>query len=185
MNRPVGGEGVMDSKLIIGISAVFCFVAFGRVAQLYIWPRLLVLSREDALNVLVVPHMFRFVGLSFLTPGIVSPNLSPAFADPAAYGDLAAAVLAVVATFALTARTSWALATVWLLNLEGTIDLLFAYYQGVIGVGLPPGALGSAFYIPTVIVPPLLVTHLMMFRLLLRGRVRIIEAGASSGVPSR
>ncbi len=175
----------MDSKLIIGISAVFCFVAFGRVAQLYIWPRLQVLSREDALNVLVIPHMFRFVGLSFLYPGIVSPNISPAFANPAAYGDLAAAMLAVVATFALTARASWALAAVWLLNVEGAIDLLFAYYQGVIGVGLPPGALGSAFYIPTVIVPPLLVTHLMMFRLMLRGQAQFAETGVSSGIPSR
>jgi hypothetical protein len=38
----------------------------------------------------------------------------------------------------------------------------------LIGVGLPPGVLGAAFYIPTVIVPPLLVTHFLMFRLLLR-----------------
>ncbi|XIA67098.1 hypothetical protein ACFIOY_15580 [Bradyrhizobium sp. TZ2] len=90
-------------------------------------------------------HMFRFVGLSFLTPGVVSPTLSPVFANPAAYGDFAAAVLAVIATFALTARKSWALAAVWLLNLAGTIDLLFAYYQGVIGVSLPPGSLGATF----------------------------------------
>ena len=175
----------MNSKLIIGISVVFCFVAFGRVAQLYIWPRLRVLAREDALNLLVIPHMFRFAGLSFLAPGVVSPEISPAFANPAAYGDLAAAMLAVIATFALTARASWALAAVWLLNIEGAIDLLFAYYQGVIGVGLPPGALGSAFYIPTVIVPPLLVTHLMMFRLLLRSDGRIGTTSVSSGVSSR
>jgi hypothetical protein len=175
----------MNSKLIIGISVVFCFVAFGRVAQLYIWPRLQVLAREDALNILVIPHMFRFAGLSFLTPGVVSPDISPAFANPAAYGDLAAAMLAVIATFALTARASWALAAVWLLNIEGAIDLLFAYYQGVIGVGLLPGALGSAFYIPTVIVPPLLVTHLMMFRLMLRSEGRISTTSVSSGVSSR
>ena len=160
----------MDSKAIIGLSVLFCFVAFGRVTQLYIWPRLQGLRRDDALNVLVVPHMFRFVGLSFLMPGVVSPALSPAFAFPAAFGDLAAALLAVVATFALTARASWALAVAWLFNIEGAADLLFAYYQGVIGVGLDPGVLGAAFYIPTVIVPPLLVTHFLMFRLLLRAQ---------------
>src|ERR1700730_16701282 len=175
----------MNSKLIIGISVVFCFVAFGRVAQLYIWPRLQVLAREDALNILIIPHMFRFAGLSFLTPGVVSPDISPAFANPAAYGDLAAAMLAVIATFALSARAFWALAAVWLLNIEGAIDLLFAYYQGVIGVGLPPGALGSAFYIPTVIVPPLLLTHLMMLRLMLRSEHRISTTSVSSGVSSR
>jgi hypothetical protein len=175
----------MNSKLIIGISVVFCFVAFGRVAQLYIWPRLKVLAREDALNILVIPHMFRFAGLSFLTPGVVSPDISPAFANPAAYGDLIAAMLAIVASFAITARASWALAAVWLLNLEGAIDLLFAYYNGVIGVRLPPGALGSAVFIPTLIVPPLLVTHFLMFRLMLRGEGRISTTTVSSGVSSR
>ena len=175
-------EGIMNSKLLIGISVVFCFVAFGRIAQLYIWPRLQLLAREDALNVLVIPHMFRFLGLSFLTPGIVSPAMSPAFANPTAFGDLAAAILAVVASFALTARARWAMAAVWLLNLEGAIDLLFAYYQGVIGVGLPPGAMGSAVFIPTLFVPCLLITHLMMFRLLLRSEGSIRATSVSSGV---
>jgi hypothetical protein len=158
----------MDSKAIMGISVLLNFVAFGIVAQLHIWPRLQAMRRQDALNVLVVPHMFRFIGLSFLVPGVVAPNMPSGFAIPAAYGDLAAALLAVVATVALSARASWALAAVWLLNIEGTIDLLLAFYQGLIGVGLPPGALGAAFFIPTVLVPPLLVTHLLMFRLLLR-----------------
>jgi hypothetical protein len=174
----------MDSKLIIGISVAFCFVAFGRVFQLYVWPRLENMSRDDALNVLVAPHMFRFVGLSFLAPGVVSPDLAPSFANPAAYGDLAAAVLAVIASFSLTARAPWALGFVWLLNIEGAIDLLLAYYQGVVGIGLPPGALGAAFYIPTLIVPPLLVTHFAMFRLLMRVPHPISEAGLNGGTPS-
>ena len=173
----------MDSKLTIGLSVVLCFVAFGRVFQLYIWPRLLDLPRDAALSLLVAPHMFRFVGLSLLAPGVVGPTMVPAFANPAAYGDLAATVLAVIASFALTARARWALGVVWLLNLEGTIDLLFAYYQGVVGIHLPPGSLGATFYIPTVIVPPLLVTHLAMFRLLLRGPRKIAEANLKSGVP--
>jgi hypothetical protein len=127
--------------------------------------------------------MFRFVGLSFLAPGVVGPTMAPAFANPAAYGDLTATVLAVMASFALTAKARWALGVVWLLNLEGTIDLLFAYYQGMVGIHLPPGSLGATFYIPTVIVPPLLVTHLAMFRLLLRGPRKIAEANLKSGVP--
>ena len=65
----------MDSKAIIGISVVLNFVAFAKVAQLYIWPRLQGMRREEALNALVAPHMFRFVGLSFLVPGVVSPPL--------------------------------------------------------------------------------------------------------------
>lgn len=158
----------MGSKALIGLSICLSFLAFGKVIQLYAWPRLRTMHRDEALTVLVAPHMFRFVGLGFLMPGVVSPALSPAFAYPAAYGDLAAAVLALVATFALSARASWAIAIVWLLNLEGTADLLFANYQGLIGVGLAPGVLGAAVFIPTLIVPPLLIAHALMFWLLMR-----------------
>jgi len=160
----------MNSTALMGLSVGLNFVAFGRVTQLYIWPRLRGMRREDAVTALIAPHMFRFVGLSFLVPGVVSPALSPAFAIPAAYGDLAAAVLAIAATWALSSRASWAIPLVWLFNLAGSIDLLFAFYQGLVGVGLPPGSLGAAFYVPTLIVPPLLVTHALIFWLLLRAK---------------
>jgi hypothetical protein len=160
----------MNNGALFGLSVLMNFVASGIVTKLYIWPWLRVMTRKEALLPLMVPHMFRFVGLSFLVPGVVSASLSPDFARPAAYGDLVAALLAVVAVLALSARASWALPVVWLFNLWGTIDLLYAIYQGEIGVRIGPGSLGAAFYIPTVLVPPLLVTHALIFRLLLRRR---------------
>jgi hypothetical protein len=158
----------MNSGALFGLSVLMNFVASGIVTKLYIWPWLRVMAREEALLPLIVPHMFRFVGLSFLVPGVVSASLSPDFARPAAYGDLIAALLAVIAVLALSARATWALASVWAFNLWGTIDLLYAVYQGEIGVRIGPGTLGAAFYIPTVLVPPLLITHALIFWLLLR-----------------
>jgi len=118
--------------------------------------------------VLVVPHMFlRFIGLSFLVPGVVSPSLPAAFAIPAAYGDFIAGVLAVAATVVLSRRTSWATGLVWLFNIWGAADLLFAFVQGL-RVQIDPGALGAAFFIPTALVPPLLVSHALIFRLLVQ-----------------
>lgn len=146
------------------------FLAFGIVALLYVWPRLRVMQVEDAVLPLVVPHAFRFVGLSFLVTGVVSPALSPEFAAPAAYGDLIAAVLAVVSTLALSARASWAIPMVWLFNVWGAGDLLNAFYEGQIRLHVGPGSLGAAYFIPTVIVPPLLITHGLIFALLLRRR---------------
>lgn len=58
---------------------------------------------------------------------------------------------------------------VWLFNLWGTADLLYAFYQGLIGVGIRPGQLGAAYFIPTTVVPLLLITHGLVFRLLLSG----------------
>ena len=147
------------------------FVAFSLVTTLYILPRLRTLQRDDALVPLVVPHAFRFIGLSFLVSGVVSPSLPSAFAAPAAYGDLVAAVLAVAATLAVTGGASWAIVLVWVFNVWGAADLLYGIYQGLIGIpGFDPRAFGAAFFIPTVLVPPYLVTHGLIFWLLLRAR---------------
>jgi hypothetical protein len=109
----------------------------------------------------------RFVGLSFLVPGVVSSLLPAGFAVPAAYGDFIAGILAIVATIGLGNHTSWASKSVWLFNIWGAADLLFAFYQGS-QVGLQPGMLGPAFYLVTALVPALLVTHLLLFGLLVR-----------------
>jgi len=158
----------MSIAALFGISILMSFLAYGIVTWLYIWPRLRVMPRQDALIALVVPHTFRFVGLSFLVPGVVSPSLSSDFAAPAAYGDLVAAVLAVIATLALRTRASWAIAIVWVFNVWGALDLLTAIYNGQFGVGVAPGSLGAAFYIPTLIVPALLIMHGLIFWILLR-----------------
>ncbi len=144
------------------------FVAFGLITKLYIWPWLRTLKRDDALVPLLAPHTFRFIGLSFLVSGVVSPSLPSAFAAPAAYGDLVAAILAVAATIAPSRRVFLATLLVWLFNVWGAADLLFAFYQGLFGVGLDARMLGAAFFIPTVVVPPLLIMHGLIFRLLLR-----------------
>jgi len=62
------------------------------------------------------PHAFRFIGLSFLVPGVVSSSLPPAFAMPAAYGDLVAAILALISVLALSIRTFWTISIVWIFN---------------------------------------------------------------------
>jgi len=158
----------MDSFALFGISVAFSFAAWGVVTARYLWPRLRILSREQALGPLLTLHAFRFVGLAFLVPGVVGPDLPAAFARPTAYGDFIAAILALLALAGL--RTSWGTAAVWLFNLWGTADLLYAFYNGLVGVELPPGSLGAAFFIPTAIVPLLFLTHVMIFRLLLQSR---------------
>jgi hypothetical protein len=157
----------MPLNALFGVSVLMSFVAFGLATKLYFWPRIVRLPRDEALTVLIVPHAFRFVGLSFLVPGVVNPALQTAFAAPAAYGDLIAAALAVIAALTLKARKPWAIPVVWLFNLWGTADLLFAIWQGQLGVGIDVRDLGAAFYIPTVLVPPLLILHALIFKLLI------------------
>jgi hypothetical protein len=78
------------------------------------------------------------------------------------------AILAILAIWSLSALVWFATSLVWVFNVWGAADLLVAFYQGLLGVRIDPGSLGAAYFIPTVLVPPLLVTHGLMFSLLLR-----------------
>jgi hypothetical protein len=95
---------------------------------------------------------------------VVGSGLPAAFAIPAAYGDLLAALLALSAIAALRLAWSRAIALGWLFNLVGTLDLVNAFYQGIRN----DVQLGAAYYIPTFAVPALFVTHAMIFMMLIR-----------------
>jgi hypothetical protein len=157
----------VSQQAVFGISVLFSFVAWGIVTAQYIWPALTDRSRTDALRPLLMLHGFRFVGLAFLVPGVVSPDIPAAFATPAAYGDLITATLALIALVLLPGVPG--LAVSWACNIIGSLDLIFAFMQGNrTSIGLAPGLQGAAYFIPTVLVPLLLITHGLMFRLLLR-----------------
>ena len=156
----------MDSLQIFGLQFLLSTLVCGLIARWYVAPRLAAMPLHGALVPLLVPHAFRHVGLVFLVPAVVAPTLPSAFARPAAYGDLLAAVLALAAMVALRGRSPVAMPLTWLFNVVGTLDLLYAFYQGLSRNVQPH--LGSARYIPTFAVPVLFVTHFMIFVRLLR-----------------
>ena len=147
------------------VSIAFSLIAWGIVTARYIWPELRVRSRAAALRPLLVLHSFRFIGLAFVVPGVVSPDLPPVFAHSAAYGDIVAAILALLALSLLS--NAGGIAFAWIANLWGTADILNAFYQAN-HAGLLAGQLGAAFFLPTLIVPLLLITHGLAFRTLLQ-----------------
>ncbi len=158
----------MNPRAVFGLSILMSSLTSIVIAALFAWPWLKSVNRGKALVWLVAPHMFlRFLGLSFLVPGVVSTALPRTWAAAAAYGDFLAGVLAIVATLALAYTSSWAAGAVWVFNVCGAADLLFAFYEGA-RVGLDPGSLGAGYYLVTAIVPLLLVSHALIFRLSLR-----------------
>jgi hypothetical protein len=64
-------------------------------------------------------------------------------------------------------RSSFGIILAWAFNLWGSADLLYAFYQANAS-GLLPGQLAAAYFIPTFIVPLLLITHGLVFRILLQ-----------------
>lgn len=156
----------LATLLPFAASIAFGILAWGAVCLHYVWPRMRELPLQVAVRPILHLHLFRFIGLAFIVPGVVGPGLATAFAAPAAYGDLIALALAWVALLMGPGRYSRV--AIWAFNLWGFADLWFAFYQGVIGVGIDPASLGAAWFIPTVGVPLLLWTHVMIFAKLLR-----------------
>jgi hypothetical protein len=154
----------MNSQQIFGLQVALSFVVYGLVARWYVSPRLMALPLGIALQPLLVLHAFRHLGMVFLVPTVVGPALPASFAVPAAYGDLLAGLLALAAIATLRARSSIAIPLTWLFNVVGLLDLVNAFYQGLSN----NVQLGAAYYIPTFIVPALVITHLMIFRMLVR-----------------
>jgi hypothetical protein len=114
--------------------------------------------------------------LAFLVPGVVSADLPGAFARPAAYGDLTTAILALLALATLGTSTGTVLT--WAFSTIGTADLLFAFYQGNrTSLANTPGLLGAAYFIVIGLVPLLLITHGLAFRMLLRTEAVVASPG--------
>ncbi|MGH9438866.1 MAG: hypothetical protein ACRD22_13465, partial [Terriglobia bacterium] len=130
------------------VSIAFSFIAWGIITARYIWPELRLRQRAEALRPLLILHSFRFIGLAVLIPGVVSPDLPPAFAHSAAYGDIIAATLALLSLLLLPSAAGVTVA--WIFNLWGTVDLLNAFYQAAHS-GLLAGQLGAAFFLPTLV----------------------------------
>jgi hypothetical protein len=154
----------MLPQLSFFLSIGFSFIAWGITAR-YIWPVLRLRPRADALRPVLILHSFRFIGLAFLVPGVVSPDLPSAFAHSAAYGDILAATLALLSLLLLPGGVG--VVVTWIFNLWGAVDLLNAFYQAN-HAALLPGQLGATYFIPTVAVPLLLITHGLVFRILLQ-----------------
>ena len=159
---------------IFPLQVLLALVTYALLARWFLAPRLARLPRDVALQPLLALHTLRYIGLVFLAPGMHDPALPQSFAVPAAIGTATAGVLALASIAALRAHAPFAIALVWIFNVEGFLDFLNAFLQGATG-GVP-ALLGAAYYVPIVIVPAGLVTHVMIFGLLLQRKATTAPA---------
>jgi len=153
---------------VFPIQVLLALITFTLLARWFVAPRLAGLPLETALQPLLAFHALRYIGLVFLAPGVPSPDLPQSFAAPAGIGTAIAGVLALLSITALRARWPFAIPLVWVMNVEGLADFANAFVQGA--TSAVPTQLGAAYYVPIVIVPAGIVTHVMMFGMMLRWR---------------
>jgi hypothetical protein len=153
----------MNIESVFLLQFVLSLVVTGLLAKWYVAPGLADKPLQLALMVLIVPHAFRHIGMTFIVPTLNQPGMPADFAVAAAYGDLFSGLLALVALIALKNRWSLAIPLVWIFSIVGAADLANALRQD--------GAImymGATWFIPTFLVPILLVTHAMIFSRLIR-----------------
>src|SRR5262245_8110593 len=122
---------------IVTVNLLFSTTVFAIAAKLYLLPMLPRLEPRSVVIPILLLHAMRHLGLMFRASGAVLPGLPEQFAKPAAFGDLLAAILALVANrqapctapldkwwqalCAVVRRSSLARPLVGLFNIVGTI----------------------------------------------------------------
>jgi|SRR5215469_13652129 len=149
---------------ILTVNLVLSTLVFAIAAKLYLLPKLPALAPSAVVLPILLLHALRHLGLMFLAPGAVFAGIPPQFAYPAAFGDLLAAVLALIAILAVARGSRLARPLVGLFNVAGTLDLASAITLATLYDASP--YMGPAYWIPAFWVPALLVTHYVVFVLL-------------------
>ncbi|MGA8172845.1 MAG: hypothetical protein WB816_18725 [Methylocystis sp.] len=159
----------MNNVAIFWLQLLTSAFVFGIVAAWYVWPALAKLSRNSALTLLLFVHVPRYVGMTLLVTGMVDPNLPIEFRSSAAYGDLLAAALAFASIFALRSNWRVAIPLVWVTNTSGFLDLLNGV-RSVLQLNVPSFNLATLWYVYTFYAPLVIVSHLMIFWILIKSR---------------
>src|SRR6516165_11148906 len=149
------------------VSYAVAFLVFGLIGKWYLWPAIRERAPAIALTPLLLYACLRVNGLMFLMPGLVSPQLPRTFAVPTAYGDLSAALLALVALFCVRTGNAAAKPMTWLFNIIGLTDLTYATYSSFRD-HVDPTYLGTSYYLASINVPAMTVVHIVIFAYLLR-----------------
>lgn len=152
------------TNLIFGASIIMSLIAWNQVGKRYLGFQQKDREFKTAVTPILLLHSFRFIGLSFLVPGVVNASLNPSWAVSAAVGDVSAAVLALTTLFLVKTKTFRMF--VWIFNTVGAADLTLAFIKGPLDNIVP--SLGAAYFIVIIPVPLLILTHITVFRLLLR-----------------
>jgi hypothetical protein len=153
---------------LLVLQFVLSLAAYAGVGWWFILPWLRAKPVRTALSILLVPQLFRHVGISLLVTEIVDPSFPETMARQTAIGDTIAALLAWVALISIRVGWRHAVAAVWVFNLVGLTDMILNLINGIrLQVA---DDLGAAWFGIAFVVPLMLVVHAMIFVFLLRAR---------------
>jgi hypothetical protein len=159
----------MNPTTLAGLQFTFSTVLFALVAKWYISPALNRLPVKSALVPLFLVHALRYLPSSGYAPGQIDPRVPASAMDAIAYGDLASAVLALIAALFLYYEWHGAIGVAWIVNIATSLDWLNAGFVAASN-HLVTYPMGGNWYIINYYVPVIGVVHVMIFARLFGAR---------------
>ncbi len=157
----------MNNVSIFWLELASSIIVSALVVAWWVWPALIKLPRNSALTPLIFVHAFRYVGMTLLVTGMVDPRLPLDFRNNAAYGDLITAALGLLSIAALRSNWRVGIPLVWIFNTWGFVDLLNGV-RGLLQLNVPTYNLATFWYVYTFYAPAVLVSHLLIFWILVK-----------------
>ena len=151
--------------IVFWIQFTGCTIAVTCLVNWYLLPALDRLDAFKQLELLMLPFLIRFVGTSTLVEGVVGPEYSPEIAQVASIMDPLNFILALLALFALRARSRWAFPLIVLFLIEVVI---FYVLMALPGVHAWIHDLHAHWYVGTIVVPILCVFQILVCLRLVR-----------------
>ena len=152
------------------IATAISFLVFVVLAVWYAGPWMMRQPLAVALGVPLWVHVFRYVALQIFSAQHFGFGISDTLANEIAWGDVAGALLALLALWLLRRGSRAAVLVVWVFVVATTLDLLYATLGGIRGRALE-SAFGVTWLILNLYAPLLWVTlALVVWRLVTRTR---------------
>jgi hypothetical protein len=153
------------------IISIFNALVSFTIIYVFVRPYLIAGGHKQHLTVLLCVHLFRYLGLIALLPGLFdlsSLGFTKSYFAQIAYGDFLSGLLAIVCLIAVHSDFRMTTPLLWFFNLFGFIDLLNAGIRIAPKIQDPNILGGLGWIIFTVYLPAVIVSHLVIFYLLLR-----------------
>jgi hypothetical protein len=144
-------------------------IAWGLLAAWFLVPWLRQVTHERAILVLLIPHLFRDLGMYALATAAFNPAFSQLWAKTTAYTDAATQLTCMLAVIALHSAWRIGIPCAWLCNIIGSIAYVVSTYL-TSSTHVPLHELASSWFLPVFFLPVLLWSHFYLYRFLLRGR---------------
>ena len=170
----------MSPTSLFAVQFTFSVILSVIVARWYVVPALRKLPVHSALVPLFLFHALRYLPSSAFAPGQIGDAVPRDAMSAIAYGDMASAVLALLAALFLHYRVQGAIAVAWLVNVVTSLDWLYASFLAASNQ-LATYPMGANWYIINYYVPAIGVAHVLIFARLLK-ESRALEASTPNAL---